>query len=168
MSHYGYALDLAEENRTEILLNLVDTHRQLGQFDQGRRLLDSALTVEGDNPSIHHALGKLERGAGQRQVALAAFERATRLDTKHSKSLIEAAELRREAGNWDAAVQAYRRALEIDGDNPRSWYGLGRSLDQLGQKGAALAYRRFLGLWATKDQRRAWVEERLRDLEATP
>ena len=81
-------------------------------------------------------------------------------------AMIELGEVEARRGRHEAAVQVLTGAVQRDPANPRAWYGLASSLDELGRLPQALeAYGRFRELWAREDERSRIAEGRIRQLE---
>jgi tetratricopeptide (TPR) repeat protein len=80
--------------------------------------------------------------------AIAAYERALRIDPHHVPALINLGNIYYELADYERARSIYARATLIDSENPRTHFNLGNACDELGDLlGAARAYRAALALW---------------------
>jgi tetratricopeptide (TPR) repeat protein len=81
-------------------------------------------------------------------TAIAAYERALRIDPQHVPSLINLGNVYYELGQFPRAREHYQRACALDGDNPRTHFNLANACDEMGDLlGALRSYRRALRLW---------------------
>lgn len=81
-------------------------------------------------------------------TAIAAYERALRVDPMHVPSLINLGNVYYELGDYPRAREHYARACALDVENPRTHFNLANACDEMGDLlGAMRAYRRSLRLW---------------------
>jgi tetratricopeptide (TPR) repeat protein len=81
-------------------------------------------------------------------TAIAAYERALRIDPNHVPSLINLGNVYYELGQFQRAREHYARACALDGENPRTHFNLANACDEMGDLlGALRSYRRALRLW---------------------
>jgi tetratricopeptide (TPR) repeat protein len=81
-------------------------------------------------------------------TAIAAYERALKVDATHVPSLINLGNVYYELGEFPKAREHYARACLLDTDNPRTHFNLANACDEMGDLlGAMRAYRRALRLW---------------------
>ena len=162
---YREAIVRQPEAMAQVLVNLGDTYRQLGDLESARETLGRALGNDPEWALAHYHLGRVERAAGERRAAREALARAVRLDPGQVKARIEWAELLAEEEACGQAIRLFREAVDRDPDNSRGWYGLGRCLEEKGDRSEGVrAYGRFLETWNHRDERYRWVEERVRIL----
>jgi len=80
--------------------------------------------------------------------AIAAYERALKIDANHVPALINLGNIYYELADYERARGIYTRATLVDSENPRTHFNLGNACDELGDLlGAARAYRAALALW---------------------
>jgi Tfp pilus assembly protein PilF len=81
-------------------------------------------------------------------TAVAAYERALRIDPQHVPSLINLGNIYYELGQFQQARDRYMRACALDADNPRTHFNLANACDEMGDMlGALRSYRHALRLW---------------------
>ena len=91
-----------------------------------------------------------DRDRSSYPTAIAAYERALKIDPDHVPALINLGNIYYELGDYPRARSIYARATAVDVDNPRTHFNLGNACDEMGDLlGAARAYRRALALWPT-------------------
>lgn len=89
-----------------------------------------------------------DRDRSSYPTAIAAYQRALKIDPAHVPSLINLGNIYYELGEFTRAREMYARATTLDGENPRTHFNLGNACDEIGDLlGAARAYRRAIALW---------------------
>lgn len=103
----GRALEL-DGNNLIALVTLTDLHlRTKASRDKLQQLLQNLKRVISSaqpNAAIWTARGSVERALGDKEAAIASFDRALSLDRQSIAALIERAELRSEAKNYEGAL----------------------------------------------------------------
>ena len=165
-SLYQQALQRNPAQSDQILANLGDMYRRMHRFSEGRQRLREAVDVNPGEAEWHFRLGRLEREAGQSAEARAAFLLALELDPDHRRARVQWAELLAEAEAFQQAAEQFRKVLQGQRDYSRAWYGLGRSLEALGDvEQALIAYEEFLLVWDKADRRLYEVRAKIRILQ---
>lgn len=89
-----------------------------------------------------------DRDRSSYPTAIAAYQRALKIDPGHVPSLINLGNIYYELGEFSRAREMYARATGLDSENPRTHFNLGNACDEVGDLlGAARAYRRAIALW---------------------
>lgn len=89
-----------------------------------------------------------DRDRSSYPTAIAAYQRALKIDPAHVPSLINLGNIFYELGEFTRAREMYARATTLDSENPRTHFNLGNACDEIGDLlGAARAYRCAIGLW---------------------
>jgi tetratricopeptide (TPR) repeat protein len=89
-----------------------------------------------------------DRDRSSYPTAIAAYQRALKIDPGHVPSLINLGNIYYELGEFTRARDMYARATTLDTENPRTHFNLGNACDEIGDLlGAARAYRRAIALW---------------------
>jgi len=113
----------------------------LGQFDQARRHLETAVGLLPDLGAAWEGLGEIEaKRPGGHQAAADAFRQAARLLPGESKPLAGLAAALMGLGRNDDAIAAYRSAISVCADpNPADLLNnLGVALERLGRREEAV------------------------------
>jgi tetratricopeptide (TPR) repeat protein len=107
------------------------------------------LTIEPESADAWFDVGFCaDRDRSSYPTAIAAYQRALKIDPAHVPSLINLGNVYYEMGEFRRASEMYTRATILDGENPRTHFNLGNACDEMGDLlGAARAYRRALALW---------------------
>jgi tetratricopeptide (TPR) repeat protein len=89
-----------------------------------------------------------DRDRSSYPTAIAAYQRALKIDPAHVPSLINLGNIYYELGEFTRAREMYARATVLDAENPRTHFNLGNACDEIGDLlGATRAYRRAIALW---------------------
>jgi tetratricopeptide (TPR) repeat protein len=92
------AASQADPANVSVSMTLVDELRDQGQFERARLILETVLKNDPENPLSWIHLGLLERGLGQREKALTAFETAHGYDALRGQPLVQVATEQRVLG----------------------------------------------------------------------
>src|SRR5215470_13652747 len=118
---------------------------QAGKADAAVDLIGQAITLQGENPSLHNNLGEALRYLGRFDEAIAHFTKATELDPYAADGHMNLGNALKQQGRLEQAVEQYRRALDLKPDYPEAHMNLGVALMEQGKPGeAANHYRRAL------------------------
>jgi tetratricopeptide (TPR) repeat protein len=110
-----------------------------GRGDEARRAYRKAIEVaKGSYPEAYLNLGNLERAAGDRAAARAAYEKALALRPAYPAGWLNLAKLHEAAGEAAAAEAAYGKAIEIDAGYASAWLGRGQLRSQQGRTAEAI------------------------------
>ena len=160
---YRQALACNPDEKAQVLANLGDLYRKQQRFDEGRRALNHAIDLEGEQAEWYFRLGQLERAADRGEAAVAVFAKAIAMDSTHVAARTHRAEMAVATGAYDRAIADFGIAVAVDPANSRAWFGLGKALEDTEEwRGAVQAYRQFLVHWPKDDARARHVRERLR------
>ncbi len=117
-----------------ILYNLAAwLHEEEGRFDEAEGLLEKALTLAPDDPTIHVGLGVVHRKQGRLREAVNCFEQAISFDPGYSSAWYERGSTFERGGAIEDAGQDYRRALGLEPHNPQFLASLATILARQGQ-----------------------------------
>jgi tetratricopeptide (TPR) repeat protein len=128
-----------------------DAHYTLGAVLHARRdwtgaadALRRALALRPDLPSAHYTMARVLQGAGDEAAAQKHLAEAERLrqrgqQEQEARVLTSVGTKKLEAGEARAALDCFRRAIAIFEGYAPAHYQMGRSLQRLGQPGAARA-----------------------------
>lgn len=89
-----------------------------------RTLLESALRSSPNNATLHAQHGNVLDRLGQQPEALAAYQRAARIDRRNTGYLHRIADLQLASGQRDAAVTTLRQILRINPQEPAAQHRL--------------------------------------------
>lgn len=110
-----------------------------GRDEEARRAYRRAIDVaRGDYPEAYLNLGNLEKGAGNRSAARAAYEKALALRPRYPAAYLNLAKLHEAADELAAAEAAYQKALAIDPGYASAWLALGQLRSQAGRTAEAI------------------------------
>lgn len=142
-----YLEALPHDNGVDALLGLAAIAADSGNYRDAAQYYRDALTREPTNPTALAGLAALA-GSADPQGAQKPLERmAEKTDVASVHSALGGVYASQQ--KWPAAQQAYFDAFRREPDNPNHAYNLAVSLDQLGERAAALQYyRRALELAA--------------------
>lgn len=125
--------------------NLGTALRRLGRRQPAFAALRNALAIDGMRAQTYLTLGALLVEAGQPDDALECFERAARHEPDMAQARSRLAGQMWERGKVLRAEALYRQSLALDSDHVSGWFGLGRTLEDVGRaEDARDAYRNVL------------------------
>ena len=128
-----------------ILLMSVLTEIQLGYWRDNVTLSKHALDVTGDNYFAHMTLGLAYEKMGQKELAVAHFREALRINPADSQSLFNLGLSLANSGRPAESLSYFEKALRITPQCANMHYGLGATLGRLGKTEEAIGeYRRAL------------------------
>ena len=82
----------------------------LGNLEEARRVCGCVIAEAGASPQAYYLLGIVDQAAGNRDEAIACFNKAVYLDPRHHEALVHLALLHEERGEQVAAANFKRRA----------------------------------------------------------
>jgi predicted TPR repeat methyltransferase len=127
------------------LANLGLAWRVLGETEQARAVLESALALEPDDAELHFNLGAVFHDLGEREVARRHYEQACVLDPVHARAWNHRGIWHQECGELVEAERCYRQALATNPDDAETLNNLGTLLAAADrQDEAETAYRAAL------------------------
>ncbi|MDW7990603.1 MAG: tetratricopeptide repeat protein [Anaerolineae bacterium] len=98
-------------------------------------------------PAVWYRLGVALAEAGQKDEAMAAYQRAVELDPKLAPPWNGLGNVYSDLGQYEEAMAAYRRAIELDPKEAGFWNNLGNAYSDLGRHEEAIeAYRQAIEL----------------------
>ena len=109
------ALD-REPYAPSILFDLADCYRQLGRYDEAKRLLEQAVSILPEEGEIHGSLGRVALKQNQTQAALGHFRKATRFMPRNGYFHFQQANAAYELRIFKEARKAYKRCLRKRGN----------------------------------------------------
>jgi predicted Zn-dependent protease len=128
------------------------------RYEEATRLFTEYTESNPENAWGHYMLGVSAWKSGERDRALAAFDRSIELDPNHRKSLYNSSRVLLEQGRPQEAVERIEKALSQDPTSGEGLRLLGRARYLLGQVDQAIeAYRRALAI----DGRDVWAMNNL-------
>ena len=120
---------------------------QEGQYPDGIKLAQRALSVGPAQPRLHNLLGQTYVRLGQEQDALASFDRAIELQPDFADAHGNRANVLVNLRRFDDALAAYDRALELRPDSYEDWVNRGALLQDFDLYEEALtSYERAIAL----------------------
>ena len=130
----------------EVLNNLGNVLRDLGQTTEAEACLRQALAQRPDMASTHYNLARLlQQQGGRAAEALSEYDACLSLMPRLAEAAYNRALLLYDNRQLDAAVDAYRQLLEWAPGYTEAWNNLAKALRERGQAGeAAVAYQRAL------------------------
>lgn len=107
--------------------DLANVYTSLSQWRDAEVCLLKSKTIDPHSASRWHATGLLHQAKGQREEALASFEKALDVDPNHVPSLISTAIVLRELSDQSLPVAKsfITDALRLDRTNATAWFNLG-------------------------------------------
>lgn len=136
-----------------------------GRHEEALSHLGLALALSDFQPDWLFNLGNVLRGAGQSELALAAYRRLVSLAPGHAQAWFNLANLLADLKQDAAAVDAYRRALLADPAYLKAMINLAGALSRTGDfDGALKVYRQILAADPTHVGARNNMANLLRDL----
>jgi tetratricopeptide (TPR) repeat protein len=104
-----------------------------GRDDDARRIYRKAIEVaKGSYPEAYLNLGNLEKNAGDRAAARAAYEKAILLRPRYTAAYVNLARLLEASGHLAGAGATYQKVVQIDPRYAPGWLALGQFRSQLG------------------------------------
>ncbi len=82
----------------------------LGKLEEARRVCERVIAEAGASPQAYYLLGLVDQAAGNREEAIACFNKSVYLDPRHHEALVHLALLHEERGEQAAATNFKRRA----------------------------------------------------------
>ncbi|GJL62637.1 MAG: sulfotransferase [Nitrospirales bacterium] len=125
--------------------NLGSAFKQTGERERAFDALKRALQIDVTRAETYLTLGNLLVEAEQLNDAIQCFHWAAVHDPSMSRARSRLAQELSQQGHVKQAESLFRQSLGLDPDDISSWFGLGRTLEDLGQAEAALGcYRNVL------------------------
>jgi cytochrome c-type biogenesis protein CcmH/NrfG len=120
---------------------------QEGQYPDGIKLAQRALSVGPAQPRLHNLLGQTYVRLGEEQEALASFDRAIELQPDFADAHGNRANVLVNLRRFDDALAAYNRAIELRPDSFEDWINRGALLQDFDLYEEALtSYERAIAL----------------------
>jgi tetratricopeptide (TPR) repeat protein len=118
--------------------NLGTALRRLGDNKGAFTAFKNALLIDPSRAETYLNLGNLLIDAGQLEDALECFERAAHHNPRLAHARTRLAHRFSEAGKVRRAESLFRQAIGLDPEQVQGWFGLGRTLEDLGEADGAL------------------------------
>ncbi len=141
---FARAVDL-DPNHADGWHNLGTVLKQAGDEAKAFTALKRALQIDPTRAETYLTLGNLLVDAEQLEDAIECFQWAARHDPTLARARSRLAQELSQQGQVKRAETLFRQSLGLDKDDVASWFGLGRTMEDLGQAEAALGcYRNVL------------------------
>ena len=136
-------LDLAPRS-ADCMLGVATVASARGNPSRAAAWIERAVSAEPNNPYALASLGRLRAVDGRTDEAIAALERAARLDAKAVRPRVDLGDIYLTTkADPKRAAELYRSVLDIEPDHAGARFALGAALTRLGHsKGAAEAFSR--------------------------
>ncbi len=135
IQYYQKSVDLTGGRYPAADINLSIIFRSLKRFDEGRRVLARALSVEPRSDMALFHLGGLELDAGKTSDAIQAYERLVAAHPAHVQGWYNLGVARLATGDPSRALQAFRKTVELDPKSEQGWYNLAFVAEKAGRWG---------------------------------
>lgn len=112
---------------------LAQTSAALGDAARARRIYEAMLAERPDDPMLLSEAGRLWFAAGERPRALAAIERAVRLEPWNAKLHLNRGMVLAADRRLEEAARSIEEAVRRDPDNPRLWDVYAKVMGELGR-----------------------------------
>lgn len=112
---------------------------ELGQWDQARDILESAVTTSPTDIDARRHLAEVLWQTGARRDAVVHMEAAVKLDPRHAPTVVRAGEMLLASGAIDRALQRAEESIVLDSRLAGAWALRGRIYRQRGENSRALA-----------------------------
>lgn len=111
-----------------------------GNTKEGEDLLNTALSLDKENPMIYFELAKIYGNAGNTEKAISSFDNAIKLDPKNPVFYLRKGEFLISKEKYDEAISSIKRALNIlqEKDKGEAYVLMARALRQKGSLDDAL------------------------------
>jgi Tfp pilus assembly protein PilF len=119
--------------------NLGTALKQTGEREPAFAALKNALLIDATRAETYLNLGNLLIASDQFEDAVECFERAARHDPKMAQARSRLAQELSKHGKVKRAETLFRQSLGLNPDHLEGWFGLGRTLEDLGEADSALA-----------------------------
>ncbi len=120
-----------------LLMNLGLAQHMAGQYRKAIPPLDAAVKLEPKLLPAWLFLGASHLKLGQPAKAIAPLEKVLELDANQKDARGMLADALFSLDRLERAAAEYRKVSELELDNPKGWYGLGRSFDALSRRAFA-------------------------------
>lgn len=118
--------------------NLGTALKQIGERAQALTALKNALLIDSTRADTYLNLGNLLIESDQFDDAIECFERATKYDPSMARARSRLAQEFSSRGKVKRAETLFRESLGLDPHHLQGWFGLGRTLEDLGEAESAL------------------------------
>ncbi len=121
----------------EAWVNLGYVELRRGNFEQARRDLVKARSLNHDIPAPHHALGLLAEEQGDGPEAERCYRRALQVDPGFAPARANLARRLFLRGQYEDAREQFQRLREVAPQSPEGWAGEAEALHELGRDAEA-------------------------------
>ncbi|MBP7891903.1 MAG: tetratricopeptide repeat protein [Firmicutes bacterium] len=116
------------------LIQVCSCLRILGESREALKVAREAVEIADDNPNSHSVLGDILYDMCNYQDALASYQTALDLDSRHIAAQVGAGKCFGEMGKWDEALSFFEKACSIDKRSPAANTGLAIASFRVGRK----------------------------------
>ncbi len=121
-------------NDAGILVNLSIAEFKAGRYRDAAGHAEAALKVQPESLAANLFLGSSYAQVGEYARAVAPLEKVLAAQPNDRNARVMLAEALLALERYDDAAAQFRRASELAAENPRVWYGLGRSFEALSER----------------------------------
>jgi tetratricopeptide (TPR) repeat protein len=126
------------DSSAEVLLDMSECHRALGDIAQAKQLSQEALQLEPYSAPAYRQLGLCYAAEQQHHMAERSFRQALRLDDTEEATHLALARTQHVLGRHEEAEVHYWRAIELAPEVPESWSALANLQLESGDRCQAL------------------------------
>lgn len=121
-------------------LQLLGTIRfQTGSREQGKKLIEHAVTVDPRNGAAWNSLGLVFHLSGEDESALGAFAQATKVSPGYGEAWMNQGFVLQELGRQEASIELFRRSIGTGFRDPKVFFFLGNAYSALGRHDEAIS-----------------------------
>ncbi len=102
-----------DPSRTEFMSQIGEQYREMGRFDDARRVYDEYLLRFPNDGAVWHARGLVDEVEGRYEDALAHYEKTLVLDPNNSGVLCDIGDIEGKIGDDIKALEMFDRAMEV-------------------------------------------------------
>ena len=139
IEHYSVAADQEPEN-AQIIGFLGVAYQQNGQSEEALPVLERAMEIDGDIPTVLHALGTIHMGRSEYEEAKEYLQKAARLKPSDGHIRTNFAITLSNLDEHELALEHARKAVKLNSADPAAHYALGRVLTDLGKIDEAIRH----------------------------
>jgi protein O-GlcNAc transferase len=116
-------------NNAAILVNLSVAEFKAKHYRDAAAHASAALKLQPDSLPANLFLGSSYEELGEHSLALAPLEKVLATQPKERNALLMLAEAQLNLENYEEAATDFQKLSELAPENPKVWYGLGRTFD---------------------------------------
>ncbi|MDC7222621.1 MAG: tetratricopeptide repeat protein [Spirochaetales bacterium] len=127
------ALELEPAN-PRIIYNMALVFIRKEDYPTARELLEKAIELEGETADFHNDLGLCLYRTGQKEEALAEYDRALEIDPTHSTAWNNRGVYFFQKDDFTQAEECFRTSVNLNPDWEDSWFNLRDTYEMLGER----------------------------------